>query len=149
MVQGAKVHKENVIDYATKQRWQPAQYFNFSLKSPFENQPFPLSIPQDVPLDRVYADFFAYLCGEVKKCFCQMYGENTWVAARSSNNVEFVVAYPDRWDGNELEVLRKAMLKARLVYPEDAMDKINFVPKRKALKSFIKKKVTRANFQVW
>ena len=61
-----------------------------------------------------------------------------------ARNTDFVIAYPNKWNDNERELLRNAMIKADLVGSWDAKTKVHFVPKREALQSFMMRELKQA-----
>jgi hypothetical protein len=145
---GTHVYRQDILQQASMRRWQPAQYFNFSLSPPLKDIPFPSFIPPHITLNRVYADFFVYLYNGVRESFSQRYGAEAWTTAEKTRNLDFVIASPDRWHGNEQEFLRRVMVEANLVRRGDASSKVHFVPKREAIKHFVMKKLMEANLRV-
>ena len=79
------------------------------------------SLPKGLSIDQVYADYLQYLFKYTKQFFLQRQvgGKSLWERLLPSCTV--VVAHPNGWGFTEQDVLRRAIIRARIL-PESRQD---------------------------
>lgn len=124
---GAEAESEDKQEEAFKGGWKEAKYFKLKLHPATIQSPVTMGlrggrtlvvgpvIPFGVSLERCYADFIGYLCGQTKSWFKEntVDGKRIWQKL-SPSRIKLVLAHPNGWSIDAQEFLRKAVEKANI-----------------------------------
>jgi hypothetical protein len=71
-------------------------------------------LPPGVTIEKIYVDFFTYVCQHTQKFFeeREVQGRSIWQRLKGENRIEFVIAHPNGWTLLEQVFLRKVALKS-------------------------------------
>ncbi|KAG9048625.1 hypothetical protein FS842_000354 [Serendipita sp. 407] len=129
--------RENVAIWF-KLNLHPDSIKNASIPPPYgsnSNQSLRLeipSLPEGVTINQVYRDFLNYLFRHTEEYFIERTPGGAAIWKRLRHTVEIVLAIPNGWDYEQQSILRKAIVEAGIVAPNDADTKIAFVTEGEA-----------------
>jgi hypothetical protein len=71
-------------------------------------------LPPSVTIEKIYVDFFTYVCQHTQKFFQEREGQgrSIWQRLKGENRIEFVIAHPNGWMLSEQVFLRKVVFKS-------------------------------------
>jgi hypothetical protein len=71
-------------------------------------------LPPGVTIEKIYVDFFTYVCQHTQKFFeeREVQGKSIWQRLKGENRIEFVIAHPNGWTLSEQVFLRKVVFKS-------------------------------------
>jgi hypothetical protein len=132
---GAEATTHEIRTKACASDWQLAEHFKLHLhpsairaKHNIIVQP----LPQGIPIEQIYADFFRYLYDNTRNFFLtrEVDGANVW--DRLKDRIEFVLPCPNGWGSWEFGLLRKAAVLGGLVQNSETSWRMHFVSEAEA-----------------
>jgi hypothetical protein len=102
---------------AEEKGWKLAQNFKLHLHPKTMTAQNPISLdplPPGVTIEKIYVDFFTYVCQHTQKFFeeREVQGKSIWQRLKGENRIEFVIAHPNGWTLSEQVFLRKVVFKS-------------------------------------
>ena len=132
---GAEATATRIQNLAEDESWQLAEHFKLHLHPitmRAEHNIIVQPLPEGIPIDRIYIDFFGYLLQHTQKFFesREINGADIW--SRLSPSMEFVIAHPNGWSLHEQSFLRNAAVGAGFVPSQAAAERIHVVSEGEA-----------------
>ncbi|KAG8793239.1 hypothetical protein FRC12_003456 [Ceratobasidium sp. 428] len=135
---GAEAAKVTTGD-AEDQGWRLVRHFKLHLHPKTMQQKYDLKVqplPDGIPLEKIYADFMAYILQHTRSYFESrvLEGANLWKELR--DDMTIVLAHPNGWAIKEQNFLRKAAIAAKYTTEDKAHTQIHFVSEAEASMHF-------------
>ena len=101
-----------------------------------------IPLPPRVSVEQIYADILGYILQHTQiyfeeKEFEMEGGTQIWRKLQSQNRIHYVICHPSGWGVQEQGMLRQATVRAGLVHPSLAADRIQFVSEAEASVHFV------------
>ncbi|KAJ7511445.1 hypothetical protein B0H11DRAFT_1955126 [Mycena galericulata] len=130
--EGADTRLAASVEKAEDEGWEHAQWFKLHLRPGNDGPEIP-PLPHRKTATSVLADFLRYLY-ECAKIFIEEThpsGHALWLSLQ--NNIQFVMAHPNGWEGKQQNQMRDAAVVAGLIPNSDAgHDRLRFVTEGEA-----------------
>ncbi|KAJ7122116.1 hypothetical protein C8R44DRAFT_785724 [Mycena epipterygia] len=120
------------LEKAEDEGWEHAQWFKLHLRPTMEGPEIP-PLPHRKTATSVLADFLRYLfdCAKIFIEDTHPSGHALWLSLQ--NNIQFVMAHPNGWEGRQQSQMRDAAVVAGLIPNSDAgHDRLRFVTEGEA-----------------
>ncbi|KAJ7097499.1 hypothetical protein C8R43DRAFT_261712 [Mycena crocata] len=129
---GAETSLAEYVEQAQNGGWELAEWFKLHLR-PTDDQPDipPLPHRGQTPTS-VFADFLKYLFNCAKTFIEETHPDGRALLLSLQNNVQFVLAHPNGWEGKEQFLMREAVVMAGLIPESEAHDRLRFVTEGEA-----------------
>ncbi|KAJ6580173.1 hypothetical protein DFH09DRAFT_325777 [Mycena vulgaris] len=129
--EGAATMLGESLEQAQDEDWEHAQWFKLHLRPPMDGPKIP-PLPYRKRITEVLADFLLYLFESAKTFIQETHpnGPDLWLSLE--NNIQFVMAHPNGWEGKQQSQMRIAAGMAGLISESDEQDRLRFVTEGEA-----------------
>ncbi|KAK0481095.1 hypothetical protein EDD18DRAFT_1203722 [Armillaria luteobubalina] len=134
---GAEALKQNVVEDAEDEGWLRCSLFKLRLRPPSTTSDEVTqeisSLPDEMDVVAVFADFYAYLFECTKTFILDTHQNAASIWKSVEDSIEFVLSHPNGWEGSQQSKMREAAIDAGLIPNDDGGHlRIHFVTEGEA-----------------
>ncbi|KAJ7302367.1 hypothetical protein DFH08DRAFT_794556 [Mycena albidolilacea] len=131
---GAETEDEDTIMEAEENGWQKVEWWKLLLRPahlPIIRDLVLPPLPQNVTVDKIFADHLRYIKDQVKAYITSTYGSGQDIWENLSKTMYLVLTTPNGWEGSQQNRMRRAAITAGFV-DEDGGRRVKFVTEAEA-----------------